>query len=96
MFPYKEKQNIDLSNQEQINLHILFEELIKQNIADKSIHSQQVVSTIVDNIKKSTRNRKTNVFLNDYHYNIVGVTDMEKIQYPISNVNYKKMSQKQL
>ena len=83
MFPYKEKQNPDFNNQEQINFYTLFEEPVKQNVADNNIHNEQATSTTVDDIRKSTKTRKTSTFLNDYHHNIVGVIDTGKIKYPI-------------
>ena len=68
---------------------------MKQDIIDNDIHNQQTRNIDTNNVRKSTRDRKTPAFLNDYYYNLVGMIDTNKIKYPISDaISYKKLSLK--
>jgi len=88
-------ENIFPYNREQNNFNTLFEEPVKQDITDNDIHNQQTQNIDTDNVRKSTRDRKTPAFLNDYYYNLAGMIDTKKFKYPISDaISYRKLSQK--
>jgi len=96
-FLKKKRKNIDLNIQKQNNFDFLLDEPVQQINTDNDIQNDQIMNTINENTRKSTRNRKTPSFLNDYYHNVLRVFNDKKTKYPISDVlNYKKLLEKHL